>query len=195
MMSKDLRKFRIINKIERNIITNSISKISHKTLLALENTKFSLFISFNPISIEDNFPSIYLIPNDLAKTVVNIEQETEVCSAGVYFGFIKIDQFYLSLEGAEFLYHLNVFPKNTRLISNDEGEKAILYGNRILKKYISYFPQTLKKNELLLILNQSKELICLALCQINYSKTQKLNPNELIALNLVDKGDYLRKKQ
>jgi len=194
-MSNDIRKFRIINKIEKNIITNSISKISDNALLALENIKFSLFISFNPIGIEDNFPSIYLIPNNLAKTVVDVEYETEVCSAGVYFGFIKIDKFLLSLEGAEFLYRLNSFPKNTQLILNDEGEKSILYGNSILKKNITIIPQTLKKNELLLVFNKSKELIALSLCQVNYSKSQELNPNERIALNLIDKGYYLRIKQ
>ena len=194
-MSNDIRKFRIINKIEKNIITNSISKISDNALLALENIKFSLFISFNPIGIEDNFPSIYLIPNNLAKTVVDVEHETEVCSAGVYFGFIKIDKFLLSLEGAEFLYRLNSFPKNTQLILNDEGEKSILYGNSILKKNITIIPQTLKKNELLLVFNKSKELIALSLCQVNYSKSQELNPNERIALNLIDKGYYLRIKQ
>jgi len=194
-MSKNVRKFRIINKIEKNIITNSISNISHKAPLALDNIEFSLFISFNPISLEDNFPSIYLIPNNLAKTVINVEQETDVCSAGVYFGFIKIDQFYLSLEGAEFLYRLKLFPKNTQLISNDEGEKSILYGNSIFKKNITKIPQTLKKNELLLVFNRSKELIALSLCQVNHSKSQELNPNEKIALNLVDKGYYLRIKQ
>jgi ribosome biogenesis protein Nip4 len=194
-MSKNIRNFRLINEIEKKIINDSISKISPEIIPVLEYNKLSLFISFNPISLGDQLPHIYLIPNDLTKTVVNVEQETEVCSAGVYFGFIKIDQFYLSLEGTEFLYSLNIFPKNTRLISNDEGEKAILYGNNILKKYITKIPQTLKKNELVLILNNSKELISLALCQVNYSKSQALNPNNIIAQNLIDKGYYLRKKQ
>lgn len=194
-MSKNIRKFRIVNEIEKKIINDSISKISPEIIPVLEYNKLSLFISFNTIGFEDQLPSIYLIPNDLTKTVVNVEHDTEVCSAGVYFGFIKIDQFYLSLEGTEFLYRLNTFPKNTQLISNDEGEKAILYGNRILKKYITKIPQTLKKNELVLILNKSKELICLALCQEDYSKTQALNLNDIIALNLIDKGYYLRKKQ
>ena len=194
-MSNDISKFRPINKIEKNIITNSILKISHKALLALENSKFSLFISFIPISSENKYPSIYLIPNDLAKTVGIVEQETEVCSAGVYFGFIKIDKFYLSLEGAELLYRLNSFPKNTQLISNEEGEKSILYGNNILKKNIIKIPQILTKNELLLVFNKAKELIALSICQVNNSNAQELNPNETIALNLVDKGYYLRAKQ
>ena len=194
-MSKDLRKFRVINKIEKNIITNSISKISNKALQVLENMKFSLFISFNPISIEDNFPSIYLLPNDITKIVVDNEGEAEISSAGIFFGFIKINQFYLSLEGAEFMYKQNLFPKNYQLVANAEGEKAILFGNTILKRNIISLPPTLKKNELLIIFNQSIEMISLALSQVDYSTSQELKPNDKIAINLVDKGYYLRKKQ
>ncbi len=194
-MSNDLRKFRIINKIEEDIISNSISKISHKVLLTLENLKFSLFISFNPISIEDNFPSIYLLPNDMIKTVVKNDGDPEISSAGIFFGFIKINQFYLSLEGAEFIHKQNLFPKNYQLVANAEGEKAILFGNNILKRNIISLPPTLKKNELLIIFNQSNEMISLALSQVDYSFSQKLKPNDKIAVNLVDKGYYLRKKQ
>jgi ribosome biogenesis protein Nip4 len=101
----------------------------------------------------------------------------------------------LSLEGAEFMYKQNLFPKNYQLVANAEGEKAILFGNPILKRNIISLPPTLKKNELLIIFNQSNEMISLALSQVDCSISQELKPNDMIAINLVDRGYYLRKKQ
>ena len=93
------------------------------------------------------------------------------------------------------MYKQNLFPKNYQLVANAEGEKAILFGNTILKRNIISLPPTLKKNELLTIFNQSIEMISLALSQVDYSISQELKPNDKIAINLVDKGYYLRKKQ
>ena len=61
---------------------------------------------------------------------------------GVYFGFIKKNQFLLSLEGAEFLNKLNMFQY---LFVNDDGEKSVLYGNHIMKKFFNKRPKFLKR--------------------------------------------------
>jgi ribosome biogenesis protein Nip4 len=53
----------------------------------------------------------------------------------------------------------------------------------------------LNKNDFLLIFNQNNELIAIAISKVDYNLYQRLNPNDLVALNLVDKGYYLRVKQ
>jgi len=190
-----LKKFRVINEIEQKMINDSLLKISPQILSDLDETGFRFYISLSRLNSKDNFPSVYFVPNNLSTNLDNFKQVTIINSAGLYFGFIKKNQFFLSLEGAEFLYKLNIIPQKLKLFVNDKGEKAILYGNKIQKKFASKIPTTLKKNDLLFIFNKSNELISIARSQVDSSQYQNLSPNDIFALNLVDRGYYLRKKQ
>lgn len=191
-----LKKFRVINEIERKMINDSLLKISPQILSDLDETGFRFYISLNRLNPRDNFPSVYFVPNNLSTNLDNFKPVTIINSAGLYFGFIKKTQFFLSLEGAEFLYKLNMIPQKLKVIVNDKGEKAILYGNKILKKFALQIPTTLKKNNLLFVFNKSNELISIARSQVVSSEYQEnLSPNQIFAINLVDKGYYLRKKQ
>lgn len=191
-----LKKFRVINEIERKMINDSLLKISPQILSVLNEKDSKFYISFNRLNSRNIFPTVYFVPNNLSTNLDNFKPETIINSAGLYFGFIKKSQFFLSLEGAEFLYKSNVIPQKLKVIVNDKGEKAILYGNKILKKFAPQIPTTLKKNNLLFVFNKSNELISIARSQVDYSEYQeKLSPNDIFAINLVDKGYYLRKKQ
>jgi len=46
-----------------------------------------------------------------------------------------------------------------------------------------------------LIFNRNDEIIALAQSKYNYQNIQKLKPKEIIAINLNDKGYYLRRNQ
>ena len=118
-----------------------------------------------------------------------------IISAGIYFGFIKKNKFRLSLEGAEFLLNLHFFSERHLATVNNDGEKAILYGNQILRKMIVKISNKVKKNDFILVFNQSNELICIARSQVNFEDIRNLKNNDIIAFNLIDKGYYLRKKQ
>lgn len=190
-----LSKFRAINEIERNIIADSVFKISSQSLSILNKKEFKFYISFNRVNIQDSFPKIYLVPHILTENLENVNPEIIISSAGLYFGFIKRSQFFLSLEGADLLYKLNAIPQKQKLLANDKGEKAILYGNNIKKNFVSLIPTTLKKHDLLFVFNKLNELISIAKSQVDYSVYKNLKPNDKFALNLVDKGYYLRKKQ
>ncbi|MFX0042572.1 MAG: hypothetical protein ACFE8L_06645 [Candidatus Hodarchaeota archaeon] len=191
----DTKKFRKANKKEIAIIINSILKISPKIQSILNKINYKFYIALNNKITKNNYPSIFLIPFSLIKKLVNFQQEIKVISAGLYLGFIKRGKFYLSLEGAEFLLNMSCFSTNHKLFVNKNGEKSILYGNRILKRMITKIPAELKKNSFLLVFNLENELIALAISKVDYNGFQKLNPNDLVALNLTDKGYYLREKQ
>jgi ribosome biogenesis protein Nip4 len=192
----DPKKFRQVNKKEYAIITNSVFKISTKILSVLEKENYKIYINLVQEKIsKENYPSIFLIHNNLAKNLVNFQQNINVNSAGLYFGFIKKGEFYLSLEGADFLLKSDCFSKNQQIHVNKSGEKSILYGNKISKSMTVKVPKELQKNSFLLVFNLDNELIALAKSQVNYLTYQNLNHNDLVAINLVDKGYYLRKKQ
>lgn len=191
---RDLKTFRLVNKIETTMIYDSIIKLSPNILPFFEKNDYRLNISLNELEAESKFPSIFLISKDQLKLLRTLKNN-KIISAGLYFGFIKKGNFYLSLEGAEFLYNNNLFSDLKRIHLNDKGEKSILYGNNVLKNMIHAIPGSLKKNDILLIFNRNDEIIALAQSKYNYQNIQKLKPKEIIAINLNDKGYYLRRNQ
>ena len=146
------------------------------------------------LSVKDKFPNIYLITKNQVILLRNLDND-KILSAGLYFGFIKKGSFYLSLEGAEFLYHNSLVSDFKKIHVNDKGEKSILYGNNILKNMIKKIPDSLKQNDVALIFNKNEELIALVQSKYDLQKIQELKPKDIIAINLNDKGYYLRKNQ
>ncbi len=191
---RDLKTFRLVNKIETTMIYNSLIKISPNILSFFEKTDYRLSISLNELEAKSKFPLIFLISEDQLKLLRTLKND-KINSAGLYFGFIKKGNFYISLEGAEFLYNNHLFSDLKRIHLNDKGEKSILYGNNISKDMIHAIPSSLKQNEILLIFNKNDKVIALAQSKYNYQIIQKLKPKELIAINLNDKGYYLRRNQ
>jgi ribosome biogenesis protein Nip4 len=192
---RDLNIFRLINKIEKSIINDSLLKISSEIVpfFRKNNCKFYVFIKDE--HAESRFPLIYLVSYDKGKILEEILKNKDVHSAGVYFGFIKKGIFHLSLEGVEILRDHQMFPNSHKITINEKGEKSVLYGNDIIKSLIIKISPDLKRNDLLAVLNQNKEIIAIAKAEIDYSSFENLKLNQKVARNLVDKGYYLRKKQ
>ena len=187
--------FRLINKIEKSIINNSLLKFSSEVLSYFKKKDHRFYIFINDEQRESKFPLIYLVPNDTSNILEDKLQNENIDAAGIYFGFIKKGIFHLSLEGAEFLLNQHILPNSNKITINEEGEKSILYGNDILKSVITMIPPKLKKNNLIAVFNQKNEIIALARATIDSSSFQNLKLNQKVAQNLVDKGYYLRKRQ
>jgi len=60
----------------------------------------------------------------------------------------------------------------------------------ILKETYDY-----KEKDILLVFNEEGEIIGISISTINGSQVQNLKPEDLVAINLSDKGKYLREKQ
>ncbi|MFX0000618.1 MAG: hypothetical protein ACFE9Q_03500 [Candidatus Hodarchaeota archaeon] len=186
--------FRQINEIEKEIIITSLNKISSGISQVIYNLKKFLYISIESSSSKVKFPKIFLISRNHYELLKTIDSN-KILSAGLYLGFIKKGNFLFSLEGAEFLYISNLYSDFKKLYVNEKGEKSILYGNNILKNMILKIPESIKQNDLLLIFNQLDEIIALAKSNIDYTNLKNFKQNDIIAINLIDKGDYLRKSQ
>ena len=191
----DPKNFRKINEIERNIIFTSLSDISSKLLPIMDNIGNFLYISLKKLTKQNHYPDIYLISNELFKAIEKVNETDKFVFGGLYFGFIKKGRLYLSLEGAEFLYNSGIFSEFRRLYVNENGEKSILYGNNILKNMMVKAPSNLKEKDFLLVFNELNEIIAIAQSQVEYNSIQKIKPQDIIAINLRDKGFYLRKDQ
>jgi ribosome biogenesis protein Nip4 len=193
-MSKST-KFRETNEIENEIIIQSLSKISPKISQFLIKTKMILFISFKKSHLKNHYPIVYLAPKNLRKGVDLIEDKGNIYSIGINFGFIKKGTFYLSLEGAEFLYQKEVLTEIKYLFVNKKGEKSILYGNNISNKMVIKASPNIKKDDFLLIFNEVNEIIAIGYSIIENYTLKQIKSKNLIAINLSDKGIYLREKQ
>ena len=191
----DLENFRQINSFEKKIILRSLSAISSKILQNLDDLQYFLYISFQEKGPKNNYPMIFLITNDQKRFLDLINVKNIIHSVGLYFGFFKKDSFFLSIEGAEFLYKDKIFSEFQQLILNKNGEKSFLYGNNISKKMIEIIPQNLKNKDFLLVFNDLREIIGISQSQCDSQIIHTLKSKEIIATNLNDKGIYLRKPQ
>ncbi len=191
----DLENFREINSFEKKIILYSLSTISSKILQILNDLQNFLYILFKGNDSKNNYPVIFLIEKEQKEIVELLNDKNIVYSVGLYFGFFKRKNFYLSLEGAEFLHEKKIFPEFQQLFLNKKGEKSFLYGNNISRYMIDKIPQKLKKKDILLVLNNFNEIIGISQSQCDNKIIHTLKPKEIIATNLSDKGLYLRKIQ
>ena len=187
--------FRLINKIEKSIINNSLLKFSSEVLSFFKKKEYRFYIFINDEQKKSKFPLIYLVSCENSTILEEKIKSENINTAGIYFGFIKKGIFHLSLEGAEFLHNQQILPNSNKITINEEGEKSILYGNDILKSVITKNPPKLKKNTLLAVFNQEKEIIAIARAMIDSNSVKNLKLNQIVAQNLVDKGYYLRKRQ
>ena len=189
---RDFRTFRLLDAIENRIIHTALNQISPNIALFIEKRSLSLFVL---VPEPNERHQVYLISEEIRKLILSFQNNVNITSAGIFIGFISRNTFFLSLEGAEFFLNENIIPDQNILNVSNEGEKAILYGNPIIKKMVFSIPLDLQKNAILLILNESRELIALARSEIDHTNYKLLNQGDLVAINLIDKGYYLRRKQ
>jgi len=176
----ETRIFRRINTIETKIILNSINTISTELLPIFDSLKELLYILINKSTNEKDYPSIYLIADKLQEILNNIIFLNRIYDAGLYFGFIKRGEFYFSIESVEYLYKNGIFTEFKLVHLNENGEKSFLYGNSILKK---------------MVLNNFDEIIGLGISRVNNEILLNLKPSDVFAINIKDKGHYLRRRQ
>jgi ribosome biogenesis protein Nip4 len=184
---KDAIKFRIINEIEKKLINSTLVKI----LSQPNNFMMKLCMLFT----EDKYPSIYSVSDKLDQELQNFTNYDVLISTGLYFGFIKRGVFFISLEATEYLYKNNQLSENLFLIVNKEGEKRVLYGNDVYKKFVIKEAGDLNEGDFLVVLNENLELLAIGLSEINSTDFQSLSQERKIAKTLRDKGSYLRRKQ
>ncbi len=192
---RDLNIFRLINKIEKSMINDSLLKFTSEFVSFFRKNDYKFYVSISDKQAENKFPLIYLVSYVISKILEERLKNENIHSAGIYFGFIKKGVLHISLEGAEFMRNHQILPNSIKITINVKGEKSVLYGNDVVKSFTISIPPELKRNDLLAVLNQKNEIIALARAEIDYSSFDNLKLNQKIARNLVDKGYYLRKKQ
>ena len=187
--------FRIVNEFEKSIILNSLDKICQNSDIFIKNYQERLYISFDRTSSRGVNPSIYLVSPAHPKFIEKFDKDIQITSIGLYFGFFNKESFRLSLEGAEYLAKNEDCFKEQILVVNSKGEKSILYGNDIYKEEVLKLPTKLRIGDILIVYNSLNEICVISQAITNTKAFKNLKPKSKIALNLADKGYYLRTKQ
>lgn len=184
---KNTIKFRMINEIEKELINSTLVKIlSHPN-----NFTMKLYMLFT----EDKNPSIYSVSDKLDQELQNFTNYDVLISTGLYFGFIKKGIFFISLEAIDYLYNNNQLVNKLFLTVNVNGEKAVLYGNDVQKKFIAKEPDDFTESDFIVVLNENRELLALGISKVSYFEYQNLDQEHKVVKTLIDKGSYLRRKQ
>ena len=192
---KDSETFRKINVIEKQIISASLSRISPLFLPILNEIEKFLFIKLSNQRSHIIYPNLYLFSEELHDLFQNLKTHADIISGGTNFGFIKKGEFYISLECAEYFYKKGTLLDFKHIRLSEKGEKSILYGNNITKNMYTTLPINLKKKDFLVVFNDSREIIAIAQSLVDTTNIQNLRPKDIVAINLCDKGYYLRRNQ
>jgi ribosome biogenesis protein Nip4 len=193
----NLNRFRRLNQTEKGTILRSLKNISVKLSQFFEENFNNLYIQFLKPNENYQYPKVYFLPNMLISTLKKIKKNSIIKSGGLYLGFIKKGELMISIEAIEYYLstHSELFSDLQKINLTAEGEKSFLYGNNIQKDMIIDFSSSFLEQRFILVLNTLNELIGIALVKENLPSLEKLNSDEIVAINLQDKGYYLRKTQ
>jgi ribosome biogenesis protein Nip4 len=190
---------RKINEIESKIIIETLSKISKKGSAFFDEHQFNFYVIISKERNRVLFPKIFFVPKNIVSLYKKLSFKSKITSIGLYFGFIKQGALFISLEGVEFLDKKDLLTEKNKIRVNKKGEKAILYGNDILKTMLELPNRDsmpiINAEDIVIFTNKFKEILAIGFMTGNTSEFENLSSKSLIAQNLIDKGYYLREIQ
>jgi ribosome biogenesis protein Nip4 len=192
---RDLAEIRLINDVEKKIMNSSISALNPQLGDFTRQKSKNLYICLRKSYPPELYPSIFLVSDDLYVVLNKISDLNDLVAMGLYLGFIKKNYFYLSLEGVDYFYSNNLIPNNRLIVLNEGGEKSALYRNNISKGMIIRYPKDIRKDTILIAVNELNELLAIIITKVDSNSIPDLRSDDVIAQNLSDKGKYLREKQ
>lgn len=144
---------------------------------------------YSIIVAEGRWKEVFLVSEEVLKLFLEIKKQRNPYCLGLHFGDISKNKFKISLEGLTFISkYLDV---KTRLA--DSGEKKVIYGRNLAKRDVNNIVATVKKGDLLMLINHNKEVLGLGKCLYDRESIRRASQGDDIIQNIMDKGWYLRK--
>jgi len=151
---KDLE---IVIKIVKQKDPKYLEGKSDKVLIENNNLKNrNKDTSKDKLKLMDNYCNIYLCSNREQKEMAIKMQPLHT---GIMIGQIKNKKFIPNLNFAEIIVKYNSTLNYPYVILENKGANLVLYGRDIMGKSILEFNNQIKENQILIILNQKKEVI------------------------------------
>lgn len=188
--------FNFATKIQIQIIKTGLDHISSTIWNILGKEPFNLYIKIRKPVIH-----IFLVRHEDVKFLKDIKTELGqfIEHSGIYFGFIKDEEFKISLEGSEFLL-TDLAPRRELNIKKitvmESAAKSFLYGNHIQPNSFLKSPEILNRKDLVFVFDPLSIFLGIGYIFKKYipKKTRSTSEPPTIELrNLIDYGYYIRR--
>jgi 60S ribosome subunit biogenesis protein NIP7 len=97
----------------------------------------------------------------------------------------------LTVEGAFLL----VKKKKKRVYVNDRGEMLFLYGRDIFSESVVKATEDIRENDIVFVCNRAGDILGLGKSRYSADKLRSVEKERIVVENLVDRGEYLRRKK
>ena len=183
---KDLE---IVIKIFKEKDPKYLEGKSDKVLIENNNLKNRNRDTFkDKLKLMDNNCNIYLCSNKEQKEMVIKMQPLHT---GIMIGQIKNKKFIPNLNFAEIIVKYNSTLNYPYVILENKGSNLVLYGRDVMGKSVLEFNNQIKENQILLILNQKKEVIGIG--RSRYNNKLIVQTDKITVDNIQDIGTHYLK--
>ena len=131
----------------------------------------------------------YAIPTDWMSKLMESVENLNVQFIGKELGSIVKGRFRLSLQILDEMVEIT----ESLIIVSQQGAEAFTYGRSIIRESVLELNQTLVRGQRVLVLNQNRECVGIAVLSVDAAKLHRLGADKLVAKNLVDVGWFIRR--
>jgi 60S ribosome subunit biogenesis protein NIP7 len=131
---------------------------------------------------------IYALSSDLL-SFLN-ERQISTAFAGLKLGEVG-RRLRLTVEGAFLL----VKKKKKRVYVSDRGEMLFLYGRDLFSESIVNATKDIKENDIVFVCNRAGDILGIGKSRYSADKLRSVEREKIVVENLIDRGEYLRKKK
>ncbi|RLI79318.1 hypothetical protein DRP05_04450 [Archaeoglobales archaeon] len=135
---------------------------------------------------------VLLLSRDLLNFLNNPDKNLrdKLVFAGIKVGEVG-KRFRFSLEGSYYIAR----KKRKRVYVNDRGEMLFLYGRDIFSASVVKVTDDVRENDVVMVCNRDGDVLGIGKSRFNAEIMRSVDENRVVVENLVDRGEYLRKKR
>jgi len=164
-------------------------KVIRKALVAYGSMDF---LRDNVLLVRTDSKGVYGLSKELECFLCNFPGLNLRC-AGIKLGEVG-KRFRFSIEGAFFLAKKD----KKRVYTNSKGEMLFLYGRDLFASAIIECTRDIDENDIVMVCSERGDILGIGKNRFGWKKVEelrKVEPNRVVLENLVDRGEYLRKRK
>jgi ribosome biogenesis protein Nip4 len=139
-----------------DIIKTGLDHISPSVYDELGKEQYNIYI------IPGKLAQIFLVRHEDSRFISDIKDRSLILHSGIYFGYLQENEFYLGLEGGEFII-TQMKPKSDlklkEIMVNEQSAKSFLYGNSLRPDAFVRSPKILNRKDLIFVKDPQNRFI------------------------------------
>ncbi len=140
--------------------------------------------------VEGERRSLFMCTPEIFNIISELSGKIDFECAGIKIGEIGSRRVRFTIEGAYYLAG-----NKKKVFINKTAEMLFLYGRDVFASSILGWDVGIRENDMVFVANESGDVLGMGKIKHPPEKIRHLNPEEIVIQNLVDRGEYLRKKR